>query len=549
MIRFYWRFIRVTFHFFPLALEYLRDRRRFFIIGDSRDVTPEMRKRRAKRLLDSFITLGPTFIKLGQILSTRPDVLPREYIDTLSELQDTVPPAPYKDAKKVVEEELGGIDEVFDTFEPDAISGASLGQVHIAEYKGEKVAVKVRRPGVKELVEVDLRIIKLFLPIVTHFINEGQAYSLRNLADEFDRVIHEEMDYHREARMLKEIKKNFREDRNVVIPGTYDDVSTRRVLTLEYVGGIKITDVDAIRRQGHDPSRIARNLEKAYLRMILDDGVFHGDPHPGNLAVNERGQIVFYDFGMSGRVPPRMRTKIVNFYISVANRDAEGIMDALIDMGTLDPSVNKNTMIRVLEIVIEDLQGEEIEEWRVQQIINEVENTIYEYPFRLPPNMALVLRVATVLEGVCLQLDPDINFIDVAAEYLLEEDYLEEGVEKFIEDTRKQAEDTVKAAVRTPVKLEKVLDKIERNDLQVRAELRDTRSYIDRLGKRLAYSILAGTLVISASILATINILYGVPPLLGSFFFFVLLIISLRRGRGLRGEPQFTRHEMRKRRE
>ena len=198
--RAYWRFFVVLRQFLPLVIGYARDRRRFVVFGSRRRVGSARRRRRAERLLSSFLTLGPTFIKLGQLLSSRPDVLPPEYIDVISRLQDEVPPAPWPGARAVIEAELGPIDERFDGFETDAISGASLGQVYRAEVDGEPVAVKVRRPGVEGLVEADLAVIRWLLPVVIRFVGRSRAFSLANLADEFARTIRQEMDYDREAR-------------------------------------------------------------------------------------------------------------------------------------------------------------------------------------------------------------------------------------------------------------------------------------------------------------------------------------------------------------
>ena len=188
-LRAYWRFVLVAWQFLPLILAYARDRRRFLLFGRSRQVTPDQRRRRAASLLDSLLTLGPTFIKLGQLLSTRPDILPPEYIDEFSKLQDSVPPADWADARTVVEEELGAVEERFADFDTEAISGASLGQVYSARVDGQPVAVKIRRPGVEELVEADLRVIRWSLPVLMYFVDEARSFSLETLADEFAKTI------------------------------------------------------------------------------------------------------------------------------------------------------------------------------------------------------------------------------------------------------------------------------------------------------------------------------------------------------------------------
>jgi len=424
--RAYWRFVLVTRRFLPLAWAYLRDRRRWLLFGGRRDVGPEMHRQRAEHLLDAILALGPTFIKLGQLLSTRPDLLPRVYVDVLSRLQDQVPPADWAEASGVLDDAVGGAD-AYDGFDTEPVSGASLGQVYLAELDGQRVAVKVRRPGVESLVEADLRVIRWLLPLVKRFVGKSRSFSLTNLADEFDQVIHEEMDYEREARMLTEIRENLADNDRVRIPAVMHSHSTGSVLTMEYVEGTKVTDVDGLDSMDVDRHAVAETLQRAYLRMIVDDGVFHADPHPGNIAVQRDGTVVFYDFGMSGRVSGYIQDRIVEFYIAVADRDIDGILDALTAMGTLAPDADRETMGAVMELAIADARGEDIEEYRVRGIVERIENTIYEFPFRLPANLALVLRVATVVEGVCVTLDPDYDFIAVATAYLTEQGYREEG--------------------------------------------------------------------------------------------------------------------------
>jgi len=548
-LRAYWRFVLVVRQFLPLVFGFLRDRRRFLLVGGRRRVTPEVRKRRARRLLETLLTLGPTFIKLGQLLSTRPDVLPPEYVEELAQLQDRVPPAPWPGARAVIEAELGPVEERFDDFDTEAISGASLGQVYRASVEDEPVAVKVRRPGIESLVEADLRVVRWLLPVVIYFVGEARAFSLSNLADEFAKTIREEMDYRREARMLEEIRANFADEPRVRIPATLASHSTGRVLTMEYVPGTKITDVEAIDDLGLDRRTLAETVERAYLQMIVEDGVFHADPHPGNLAVQPDGTVVFYDFGMSGRVPPYLQDRIVEFYLSVANRDIEGILDALVAMGTLSPTADRDTMGQVMELAIEDARGRDIEYYRVQQIVQQVEDTIYEFPFRLPRNLALVLRVATVVEGVCVTLDPEFDFIRVATAFLTERGYREESARQFVEEVRGDVVAAAQSSIRVPQTLERVLNRAERGNLRVQSELRDPRDVLDRLARR----IVAG-LVLAASILATAY-LYpidwraaAVPAALGVASS-VLLYRSFRASRGFRAQPQFTRQAMREMRE
>ncbi len=547
-LRAYWRFVYVTWQFLPLALAYARDRRRFLLFGRSREVTPAQRRQRAAALLDSMLTLGPTFIKLGQLLSTRPDILPPEYVDEFTKLQDRVPPADWDDARPVVEAELGPVDEAFDDFETDPISGASLGQVYRANVDGQPVAVKVRRPGVETLVEADLRVIRWTLPLVRRFVGEARSFSLETLADEFARTIRQEMDYRREARMLTEIRGNFADREDVRMPSVVESHSTGRVLTMEYLAGTKITDQEALDEAGHDRTALAETLQRTYLEMIIEDGVFHADPHPGNLAVADDGSLIFYDFGMSGYVDAFVQEKIVEFYSAVARQDIDAILDALIEMGTLSPEADREVMGDVMELAIADARGEDIEHYRVQQIVGQVEDTIYEFPLRLPSNLALVLRVATVVEGVCVSLDPDFDFIDVATDFLRDEGYLTAGAREFVSDRVSEVRNAGESIVRVPPKLESTLDTIERDNLRVQADIEDSDNHFRSLAARMIYGMTFAAGILSASVLyAFASPVSAVVPVVLSAVTLALLYRSFRQGGGIRAQPQFTRHEMRQR--
>jgi predicted unusual protein kinase regulating ubiquinone biosynthesis (AarF/ABC1/UbiB family) len=546
--RAYWRFVVVAYQFLPLLWAYARDRRRFLIVGGSRRVSRETQRQRAASLLESLLTLGPTFIKLGQLLSTRPDILPAAYIDELSALQDEVPPAEWDDARRVVQDELGPVDEYFESFDTGAISGASLGQVYRAEAETGPVAVKVRRPDVKGLVEADLRVIRWSLPLLLYFVGDARSFSLETLADEFDKTIRQEMDYEREARMLEEIKANFEGDDDVRIPEVIDSHSTGRLLTMEYVEGTKITDTEELAAEGIDRAELAETLQIAYLQMILDDGVYHADPHPGNLAVQDDGTLVFYDFGMSGRVDPYIQEKILDFYLGVANKNTEAILDALVEMGTLSPQADRQVMGEILELAIADARGDDIEQFRVQQVVGQLEDTIYEFPFRLPSNLALVLRVATVAEGVCVTLDPEFDFIDIATDYLGSEGYLEETARDLLRDRGEEVREAANSALRTPPKLEKTLDRATSGNLRVKAAIRDDRDHFEGLARRLVYGmVLASSLLATALLYSTADYVPAAVAGTVGAFCAVVLLYSFRRNRGFNARPQFTRQNMRKR--
>ncbi|RQG94437.1 AarF/ABC1/UbiB kinase family protein [Natrarchaeobius chitinivorans] len=561
-LRAYRRFVLVAWQFLPLLLAYARDRRRFLLFGRPRSVDNATHRHRAEVLLESLLTLGPTFIKLGQLLSARPDVLPPEYIDTLSTLQDEVPPAEWPAAKRVLEEELGPVDDRFAAFDTDPISGASLGQVYRARIAEDRapngtsleddgprdVAVKVRRPNVEELVEADLRVIHWSLPILLYFVDESRSFSLENLAEEFSKTIREEMDYVREAEMLTEIRSNFADDDRFLIPEVVESHSGPRVLTMEYIEGTKINDVEELERRGIDRTQVAENLERSYLQMIIDDGVFHADPHPGNLAVTDDGTIVFYDFGMSGRVDEFVQGKIVEFYVAVANQDIDAILDALIEIGTLSPEADRATMAEVMEIAIQDARGEDVEQYRVNQIVSQIEDSIYVFPFRLPKNLALVLRVATVVEGVCVTLDPNFDFIATATDYLTEQGYREESIRQYLSESGENLRRTGESLTRIAPKAERALDRLDRDDLYVRIGVEDSENVFDKLAKRLIYGMLLTMSLFSMGVLYALEAPRAAIVAAGfSLVVTVLLYRSFRKRRTTRVKPQFTRQNLRQR--
>ena len=468
----------------------------------------------------------------------------------LSTLQDEVPPADWDEAKAVLEDELGPVGETFDEFDSEAISGASLGQVYRAVHDGEQVAVKVRRPGIVPLVNADLTVLRWSLPVIVFLVDESSSFSLSNLADEFSKTIRQEMDYERERAMLEEISENFEGDEEIRIPDTHETASGEAVLTMEYLPGTKINDVDELDANGIDRTELAERLQRIYLQMIIDDGVFHADPHPGNLAVDDEGAVIFYDFGMSGRVDPYVQEKIVDFYIAIAERDTDAILDALVEMGTLSPEADREVMGQVMELAIQDARGEDIEQYRVQQIIEQVEGTIYEFPLRLPRNLGLVLGVSTVVEGVCVTLDPDFDFISVATDYLTEQGYREQTARKIAGDAADRAQETAGALVSVPPKLDRVLDGIKDENLTVNINVQDEDDVFRDLAKRLILGIFVAAGVLSAALIYAFGQDWRIAA--GILAVTAPLVLALwrsfrRKRRSIRATPQFTRQNMRKR--
>jgi predicted unusual protein kinase regulating ubiquinone biosynthesis (AarF/ABC1/UbiB family) len=550
-LRSYWRFVVVLWSFLPLLVAYARDSRRFVLFGGQRRVTDADRRRRAERLLETLVDLGPTFIKIGQILSTRPDVLPRVYVQVLSRLQDRVPPDPWTAVEPLVEADVGPVDEAFDEFDTEPISGASLGQVYTAVADGERVAVKVRRPGIVRRVEADLRVIRTLLPPIVWFAPPGQAFTMENLAEEFETTIREELDYGHEAAMLTAVRENFADDPMVRIPRAIPAYSTDRVLTMEYVDGTKINDVDAIDEMGLDREALVRRLEETYIEMIIEHGQFQADPHPGNIAVQPDGTLVFYDFGVTGTLDARTQETLFDFYVAVASDDIEAVIDAFVDLGALDPTVDRRWMREVFEIVFESLRGGGVEAYEVREIVTQFQGTLYEFPLRLPQNLALIVRVSTVLEGVCRTLDDDFDFIAVVSDYVRERGGTEENVRTLVDRLGDDADEIVRGFLTAPTGIDDVLTDVDRESVTVEVDLTARNVALDHLASRVVWGALFAAGALSTTVLYVFSdILAAEVTAAGTALVGLFFARAIRRGQqGLSVQPSFTRYNMRRRQE
>ncbi|WP_284009591.1 ABC1 kinase family protein [Haloarcula pelagica] len=549
-LRALWRALVVAWQFVPLVIAWLRDRRRFLVVGRSRSVTSADRTRRAEFLKETFVRLGPAFIKLGQMLSTRPDALPIEYTEVLSELQDKVPPEDWNEIGPALEAELGPIDEQFDSFDRTPISGASLGQVYTAQLDGERVAVKVLRPNIRARVESDLRVLETLTPILVRGAEPAQAFTLENLTEEFAATIRREMDYAHEARMLTEVGRNFADDDRIAIPTVVESHSTDRVVTMSYVDGVKIDDVERLDELGVDRRELVQRLEEVYIQMIVEDGVFHADPHPGNLAVQPDGTIVFYDFGMTGSLGPGTREQLLEFYVALAADDVDRVMDAFVAMGALDPAADREVMREAFEIVIDQFRGEDISDLRIEQLVGEFESQLYAFPMRLPQDLALVVRVSTVLEGVCRTLDPEFDFIEVITDYVADQQRTEAG-KAIGAEIRDAIVEGGRSLVTGGPRAEEALERADRGNLHLRTVLADSDDLLRQMARRLLLGIAVAA---GVPLVAFLYLAGGVQPAAVAAGATTVVAGALawsfrRRGGPQFGTPQFTRHEMRQRRD
>jgi predicted unusual protein kinase regulating ubiquinone biosynthesis (AarF/ABC1/UbiB family) len=421
------RFIGVVIKFLPIGLRYRQDRREIRR-AEGKLVHPEKYARHAKSAVATFIELGPAFIKLGQLLSVRPDVLPQPYINEFSRLQDEVPPAPFREVEPTIETALGRpIQEVFESFDENAVTGASLGQVYRARYQGKDVVVKVNRPNIRERVAIDTKVLKRLVPLIGRFIDSSLRFSVESVVDQFAETVRDEVNYKKEASNLTIIERNLKSEKTLIVPGLIRELSSERVIVLEYIDGIKIGDLKRLDDAGVDRHKLARRVARVYFRMLLSQEIFHADPHPGNLSVKPDGSVVLYDYGMVGELDDETRLNLVRFYTALVDTNAQRIVEVMLELGLLQPTANRYVIQRGVELALADMQGKKVEESEVKALMEVANRTIYQFPFKLPKNLVLYLRMLSILEGVCLALDPDFRFIRILGRLLEEEGLLEEA--------------------------------------------------------------------------------------------------------------------------
>jgi len=381
-------------------------------------------RKHAKTALETFIELGPSFIKLGQWLSARADLLPLPYLEELSKLQDEVPPAEFSKVKPIIEAELGKIENIFESFNSLALSGASLGQVYLARYDNRDVIVKVSRPNIETVIENDIFILKKILPLATRFIDPNLAFSAEGMLSQFIETVYEEMDYHVEADNLITIKRNLAGDNTVIIPDVFLERTSKHVLTMEYIPGIKINDVVALDRMSIDRSRLVTRVHRLFFKMLLRHSIFHADPHPGNISVANNGAIILYDFGMVGRLDNKTRLRLIRLYLGLIDKDPARTVNVLMELGTLEATVNRYVVEKAIELSIQSVYGKEVDKMEVKALTDLANKTMSRFPFRLPKNLALYMRMSSILEGIYQHHKVRFQFVKVLANILEEEEGL-----------------------------------------------------------------------------------------------------------------------------
>lgn len=496
------------------------------------------------RLRSALEELGATFIKLGQLLSTRADMIPADIVAELTHLQDDVPPFPGDQAVAAVERELGRpIDEAFRTFDRTPIAAGSIAQVHRATlHSGEEVAVKLQRPEVDQQIQTDVSILTNLARVVQDRLRP-EFVNIVDFVDEFRRYITSELDFTREGRHIERFRDMFKDDPNVFIPRVYWEFSTDRMLTLEYVRGVKVLDMGGLAAMGVDRRQIARIGAEAFLKQVMIEGYFHGDPHPGNIFVLPDHRIAYLDFGVVGRVSAEAKELLADLFIGIIRRDMERVVAAMVSLGAVDDDSDLRPLRDDIADMIDRHYGKSLKQIKAATILSESFELAQRHRIRLPSDLLLLGKALVTIEGMGERLDPDFNVLEIAepfARRLLAERYDPVNIARRVSA---QAAHWADLAVQLPDRLDKALRQVERGRLRIQFVHRGLEHLIHRLDiltNRLALAVVIASLVIGSSLVIQSSagpFIRGLPAIgvlgyLVAFIFGVWLVLSiLRSGR------------------
>lgn len=421
------RTLIIVWRLLPLCVSFRRDFRRWIIVGAPLERDKDFHRRRAADLVHALVSLGPTFVKLAQVFASRPDVVPEPYLSVLGTLVDRVPVVPFESIEQEIVTAYGRSPaEMFETFNSDPLASGSLGQVYRARYQGRDVVVKVLRPGVEDLVAMDIRAVRRLLDIVSARWSSSHLRGFRVVVDEFSLRIGEEMDFRQEAANAIAIADRFATNPRVLIPSIETELTRQRVIVMEYMEGTRVDSLSSRISEGTlSGQRIFESVVEAYIQMMLVDGLFHADPHPGNLLVTDDGRLVLIDFGMVVRVEPEMRRTLIRTALSAVSRDTSGVIRGFFDLGIVEPGTDMTTIHRLVDVLLgmafdgvasADIASRILAD---RTLADDVMRTIYDWPIILRGELVYFGRAVALIEGIGARYIPGFNPVLFAAPVIL----------------------------------------------------------------------------------------------------------------------------------
>ncbi|GAC1444804.1 MAG: AarF/ABC1/UbiB kinase family protein [Chloroflexota bacterium] len=534
------RGLKILSLFFSLVMSFFLQYMAARFSGRSYDFfeNSALNRKRAIRIRKTSLAMGGVLIKVGQFLSSRVDLLPIEYIEELALLQDEVPGVSFAEISKAIETELHApVDTVFSRFDRDPVAAASLGQVHSARLRtGQEVAVKVQRPGIDTYVEADLGSVRYIVRWLDRHTPIRKRTDLPEVLKEFEYTLRLELDYLSEGHHAERLATAFADNTVIVIPKIYWSHSTRRVLTLQFMPGVKLTDFQALERHNISRPMIAESLMRAYLQQILQDGFFHADPHPGNILVQPGSRIVLLDFGMVGQISPHIRENIRQVFLGVVRRDFDSVIASLVRLGFVTRDADVRSLKRAIAWTVDtfyEMSLGELKSIDPRKVIEQLQDVLFSESVRIPANYAFLGRALGTLSGVCTSLDPSFQFVNVAEPYARALIRGEGSLRETLTDVLAEVRSVAMTAYSLPFLTHRVLDDVRSGEMSFQHQFVGVVHAVDRL-ERTGRRILHGLFVIG---FLTVGILvyqahYHYPALAAfalSALFFLIVLISFRR--------------------
>lgn len=499
-----------------------------------------------ERLRMAFEELGPSFIKLAQILSSRPDLITSHFANEFKKLQDEVPPFPALEAKRIVEEELKmPLDKIFLEFEDKVVAAASIAQVHRAKLTdGSEVIVKVQRPDIKDQIETDIGILTTLARLLDRYVPESRFFNPVGIVDEFSRTVRRELDFIEEAKNCSRFKKNFEGNPDIYIPGIYADHITEKVLVMERIDGVRIDDIKGIMALGLDRKMLVKMSVNAYFKMILEDGFFHADPHPGNILAMSSGMLAFVDFGIIGRVTEEMMEIMANTFIALINRDFDRLIDQYIELGYLSEDVDLEKFRREFKAdllyFLEPLYGMTLQEINFAQYLDIITHIALKHRMQIPSDLLLINKAMLILENIGRELDPGFDFIAAAEPYaskLVKEKY---SPSRIYDKVSKNLMELGDFAFLVPKQIKKIFRKILRDDIHLKMThigLERLITDMDRSSNRITFGVIISAILVSSAIMHSTGVgpkifglsILGIISFGVAFLMGIWLIISIIR--------------------